>query len=51
MDQSMLLTVGVDWMAQSWDIMNFAGDFDANFDVFAPFLANDPAPPKFYNQA
>jgi hypothetical protein len=45
----MLLTGGVDWMAQSWDIMNFGGDFDLNFDVFGPFLANHPAPPNCYN--
>jgi hypothetical protein len=48
-DQSMLLTGGVDWMTQSWDIMKFVGDFDASFDVFGPFLTNDPALLSYYN--
>jgi hypothetical protein len=41
---------GVDWMAQSWDIMNFGGEVDATFDVFGPILVNDFAPPNFISQ-
>jgi hypothetical protein len=48
---SMPLIGSADWMAQSWDNMDFAGNINTTFGAFGPFLANGPAPLKFYASA